>query len=208
MPRKSSKRKGGKKRDKAGNTGRDPVTGRYMQEMVDGRTFLVRDDAIYQNDVGKWENPSDWNNASDDVLTLLQSVPTETNGIHISYPDAIIQWQLGDNAVVGSTSYDTIRTRTVYLGDFKYDKNGKLISGRIDYHARLEEKPSDPTWIGGGIYQAQDTLYRPLTEWDNYGIEIVDVKQSTGGLAAIRAFGGGKYFFEGWDNNVFDPTIV
>ena len=106
MPRKSSKGKGGKK---GGKAGKDPVTGRYMQETEDGRTFLVRDDAIYQNDTGKWENSSDWNNASDDVLTLLQSAPPEVNGIHIGYPDSIMQWQLGDNAVVGSTSYDTIR---------------------------------------------------------------------------------------------------
>jgi hypothetical protein len=95
----------------------------------------------------------------------------------------------------------------VYLGDFIYDKNGRLTSGKVEFRAALEEKPSDPTWIGGNIYQVQDTLYRPPTEWDKYGTEIVD-ETATGGLAAIRAFGGGKYFFEGWDNNVFDTTIV
>ena len=29
-----------------------------------------------------------------------------------------------------------------------------------------------------------------------------------GGLAAIRAFGGGKYFFDGWQNNLFDTSLV
>ena len=171
--------------------------------------FLVRDDGIYEHKVGKWETQSDWNDASDDTFTPLISIPPEVNGIHIADPDSIIQVQFGDNAVVISSSRSTIRQRDVYLGDFTYDKKGKLTSGKVEFHAYLEEKPSDPTWIGGGIYQATDPTYKPFSEWDASTVEIVDHDDPvTGGLPVIRAFGGGKYFYESWHNNLFDTSLV
>jgi hypothetical protein len=194
MPRKSSKGKGGKK---GGKVGKDPVTGRYMQEMEDGRTFLVRDDGIYKSE------------ASNNTITPLTSVPPEVAGIHIDEPDSIIQIQFGDNAVVISSSRSTIRQRDVYLGHFTYDKKGRLTSGKVEFHAYLEEKPSDPTWIGGGIYQATDLAYKSFSEWDASTVQLVDDDDpSTGGLPVIRAFGGGKYFYEGWDMNPFDTSLL
>jgi hypothetical protein len=203
MPRKSSKGKGGKK---GGKAGKDPVTGRYMQETEDGRTFLVRDDGIYHY---KDNGTPDY--LKDDTLTLLGSAPAEADGIHVA-DSVVIQHQFGDKAVVISSSRDTIRQRDVYVGDFTYDKKGRLTGGRVEFHAYIEEQPSFATpseRIGGGIYQATDPTYKPFSEWDTSTVQLVDDDDpATGGLPAIRAFGGGKYFYEGWYNSLFDTSLA
>lgn len=51
MPRKSSRRKGGKKRGKAGkigNEGRDPVTGRSVLLSAEGNLVEIEDDVVYE----------------------------------------------------------------------------------------------------------------------------------------------------------------
>jgi hypothetical protein len=202
MPRKSSKGKGGKK---GGKAGKDPVTGRYMQETEDGRTFLVRDDGIYKTQ------------ASDNTITPLISIPPEVAGIHTGEPDSIMQFQFGDNAIVQTNSHGTLRQRNIYLGDFKYDKNGKLTSGRVDFRASIEEKPSDPAWVFGSIRKAQDTLYRSPNEWDNhlgdetwtnYGQIVEGYVPTEQELSEIRLFGAGRYFYNGWELDPFNPSIV
>jgi hypothetical protein len=208
--RSSSKGKGKRGR----NIGKtvDPVTGRYIQETEGGITFLLKDDIVYHHSVGKWETESDWSNASDDSFIPLKSAPVDINGVlavdgtPIEHPDAIMQVQLGDHAIVIDNSRGTLRQRDVYIGDFRYDKKGRLLDGRVDYNAWYEESPS---LVNGSISKATDSAYRPFSSWDNYMTLVTnDEDPSPNGLMAIRAFGGGKYFYEGWQKEIFNPVLV
>lgn len=211
MAKKSSSKGKGKKGRNIGKTV-DPVTGRYIQETENGRTFLVRDDVLYHHSVGKWETESDWSDTSDDTLTPLKSAPVEisgvltVDGVPIEHPDAIFQYQLGDHVIIADNSRSTLRQRDVYIGDFRYDKTGRLLDGRVDYHAWYEESPF---LLNGSISKANDSAYRPLPSWDNYMTLVTnDEDPSPNGLMAIRAFGGGKYFYEGWQKEIFNAALV
>ncbi len=130
----SSKGKGKGKASKGRGNSKtvDPVTGRYIQETEGGTNLLVRDDVTYHT--------------TDDSLIAIRSTPVQINGvltldgIPIEHPDAIVQVQLGDRAIVIDNSRSTMRQRDVYLGDFRYNKKGMLLGGTVEYRAYLEEK--------------------------------------------------------------------
>jgi hypothetical protein len=194
--------------------GKDPITGRTLQLTSDGRELEFKDDIIYDLNLG--------NTAGSDIKAL------DNSPVSPPLPGRIYtQFQLSKNALVQNDEGYTDpfsgadQHRGVMLGKFLYDKAGRIKDATIKAVAFVNESTTSdeidavimnyanpvrltfpsPIDIGTGTVVAQYFV--------NYSS---DGERSTGeiggGLAAIRAFGGGKYFFEGWQNNLFDTSLV
>ena len=106
------------------------------------------------------------------------------------------------------------------LGEFLYDKEKRLEYFTPASFADLDQSDSNPNDLDGDIknynprikYAAKElgptTSLPPEQEVARYYSDGTYKEESGGGLAAIRAFGGGKYFFEGWQNNLSDTSLV
>ena len=212
MPRKSGKGKGGKKGGKVGNIGnegKDPVTGRTWLVQGNGRSELVRDDVVYEITYGSLDTDMD------DIIKPLNSIPTGAPPAGASY----MQFQLGSDRIVMNQYHQGKMQRGVLLGEFSYDQIKRLAFATPESTGQLSQSDSNPNILDGDIenfnprikYAAKEispTSPHPTEEVAVYSNNGTDREESGGGLAAIRAFGGGKYFFEGWQNNLFDTSLV
>jgi hypothetical protein len=216
MPRKSSKRKGGKERDKAGNTGRDPVTGRTVEFLQDGRLVELQDDVVYEVTRG---SPDTF---ADNIYTPLKQIPITPPRDGTYY----FQVQLGDNHLIansygGEWEYnDSVSFRNVDVGSFSFSKGESMSEARIVSSGMMQVATTDQDQLFGTITEFTPSLSSvtplaiPIGGPSPTAIVTADYcylcseKEKGGGLAAIRAFGGGKYFFEGWQNNLFDTSLV
>lgn len=216
MPRKSSKRKGGRKRGKAGkigNEGRDPVTGRSVEFIQDGRLIELQDDVVYEVTKG---SPDTY---ADNIYTPLRQIPVGPPRDGTYY----FQVQLGDNQLIAS-SYgeydDSVLFRNIDAGSFSFDKQGRMSEARIVSSGMMQLAATDQDQLFGTITEFAPPLSSatPLavpiggsspsaTVTADYCYLCLE-QEKGGGLAAIRAFGGGKFFFEGWQNNLFDTSLV
>jgi hypothetical protein len=214
MSRKSGKSKGGKK---GGKVGKDPVMGRTALLSLDGRIIEIQDDVVYQVTKGSPDT------AADDIYRPLASIPlgAPSDGTYYS------QVQLGNDRVV-STTYgffaDPVQYRHVALGNFVYDNRGKMIQSTITSDGFTQVSDDNLSRLFGTIFQysqpwTSTMMYTglqptpieslpPSTITADYCYNCSDGPEKGGGLAAIRAFGGGKYFFEGWQNNLFDTSLL
>jgi hypothetical protein len=215
MPRKSSKGKGGKKGGKAGNIGnegKDPVTGRTWLIPGNGRSELVRDDVVYEYTYGSPDT------VMDDIIKPLNSIPTGAPPTGAAY----MQFQLGSDRIVLNGYYQGKMQRSVTLGEFSYDAQKGLAFITPTSSATLFQSDGDPNDLVGNTYNfnppikyasnSQELLSTSLaanaqTVAYTYN-DGINREEKGGGLAAIRAFGGGKFFFEGWQNNLFDTSLV
>jgi hypothetical protein len=121
------------------------------------------------------------------------------------------------------TSYgefdEGVQYRNVLLGNFSYDKNGRMTkfgttSSRMiqvsddnleQLFGTVEQFPQ--LWTTSAPFDYNKTFPPQSTVLADYCYLCLE-QEKGGGLAAIRAFGGGKYFFEGWQNNLFDTSLV
>lgn len=207
MPRKSGRNKGGKK---GGKAGKDPITGRSVEFMEDGRLVEVKDDVVYEVTKGSPDT------AADDIYRPLASIPlgAPPDGTYYS------QVQLGNDRII-STSYglfaDPVQYRYVAFGNFAYDRRGKMIQSTITSDGFTQVSDDNLSQLFGTLRQysqpwvstnfgADDAPSSIITA--DYCYNCSDGPEQGGGLAAIRAFGGGKYFFEGWQNNQFDTSLA
>ena len=207
MPRKSGKGKGGKK---GGKAGKDPVTGRTVLLSEGGRTIEIQDDVVYE--ITPQGSPD---LLADDILKPLASIPLGAP------PDGTYygQFQFGDDRII-FTNYglydDPVQYRYVALGNFVYDRRGKMVQSTITSDGFTQVSDDNPTQIFGNLFQysqpwvstvPREGVEPPSTETASYCYLCLE-QEKGGGLAAIRAFGGGKYFFEGWQNNLFDTSLA
>jgi hypothetical protein len=113
------------------------------------------------------------------------------------------------------------------MGSTSYDRKGKAkISSFSDfaYMQTLKIPNPDRTW---GVYERFSSPYKTptssitsLPEGEEVavvgmsfpiaedGTETSVMEQSGGGLPAFRAFGGGKFFYEGWQLDPFNTALV
>jgi hypothetical protein len=208
VAKKSSSRGKGKGKGKS-KAGKDPITGRSLLLSQDGNTVEIRDDVIYE----VWQGSPD--TFSDDTFTPVRGTPTSRP------PDGAYygQYQLGDDRIVSATygNYDEgVQYRSVALGDFSYDKHGRMTRSSVTNSGFTQVSDYDTGRVFGTLEEfSQPWISRipyegtppPSTITANYSYNSTDPEEG-GGLAAIRAFGGGKYFFEGWQNNLFDTSLV
>jgi hypothetical protein len=208
MPRKSGKNKGGKK---GGKVGKDPVTGRSLLLSAEGNTVEIKDDVVYEI----WEGSSD--TVADDVYTPVNGIPSGAPrpGTHYG------QFQFGDRELVISSYgdwYPDVLYRSVLVGDFSYDSKGRLTRASVSSEGMIQKSDENPDVLFGNIDEyPQRWNFTPAqypgtppepTNVAGYSWTSSPNEESGGGLAAIRAFGGGKFFFEGWQNNLFDTSLV
>jgi hypothetical protein len=208
MPRKSGKGKGGKK---GGKGGKDPVTGRSIEYMADGRLVAFQDDVVYEVTKG---SPDTY---ADDIYTPLKAVPIGPPREGAYY----LQVQLGGDRMIFN-SYgriaDPVQYRVASFGGFTYDKNGRMARMSIssDGTMQMNDDNSSPRFGYLTVYSPPSVPSLPYDGGFHSGTELASydwgsgsgAKETGGGLAAIRAFGGGKYFFEGWQNNLFDTSLA
>jgi hypothetical protein len=217
MPIQSSKGKGGKK---GGKAGRDPVTGRTLLISQDGRTEMVKDDVVYEIIEG---SP---NTAADDIIRPLQSMPITPPSSGVFYH----QVQLGDDCIL-VTNYreaDTV-VRNVILGKTSYDKKGRATTTSETSSAYMQTlKTANPDRMWGDVrsnsspyvFPTSSIFMLPLERGTLVaevgmsfpiaadGTESSVMNEYGGGLSAIRAFGGGKYFYDGWQLDPFNTSLV
>ena len=206
MAKKSSSRGKGKGKDK------DPITGRSMLLSDGSRTFEVKDDVVYEVIEGSPDT------TADDVLTPLATQPTGAPRPGSHY----MQYQFGNDRVV-QTSYGSwapdAMYRSVSLGSFSYDKKGRLSLLTETSWGMIQKSDSNTDVLFGTVErflspqqitpdQKFSGVRGPTEITANYCYNCADGVEKGGGLAAIRAFGGGKYFFEGWQINLFDTSLV
>ena len=215
MPGKQSKVKGGSKGVKGG---KDPVTGRTITTTIDGVTSTFKDDVVYEHLSGSPDT------IADDIIRPLKSIP---NGAPPAGND-YIQFQLGDDRIAVNTyfggssraqNHENI-ARYLILGRNAYDKKtGKLTSITPEKVGGLTKSDSIPDAESGVIAKVTTPLkvtsedlfssnplpLKTLAEYSHGSTVEID---TGGGLATIKAFEGGKYFFDGWQNNLFSPSLV
>ena len=182
-----------------------------LQITAEGRTIEVQDDVVYEVIDGSPDT------MADDVFRPLNSIPigAPDNGVFYA------QFQLGDNAIMMTKirDIDTVY-RSVLLGSTAYDKRFKAsISSFTDsaYMQTLKTQNPDRTW---GVYEKYSSPYKTPTSslfFLPQGAELAAVttsppsttlEESGGGLSAFRTFGGGKYFYEGWQLDPFNTSII
>ena len=201
---------------KAVKGGKDPVTGRTFQASTGGRTIVFQDDVVYETIEG---SPDTY---ADDIIRPLKSIPIGAPPAGSSY----VQFQLGSDRMAFSMygdgrSVNENMQRGVMFGKFSYDNKKRLTSVTLASGGNIAQSDSNPDVLHGGIQKdissraytpeqlfgdnREEAPYIDLTEYSNDGKRK---EESGGGLAAIRAFGGGKYFFDGWQNSLFDTSLV
>jgi hypothetical protein len=206
------------KKSSSKGKGKDPITGRTLQFTGDGRTVEVQDDVVYEVIDGSPDT------MVDDVIRPLKSIPTglPQNGVFYA------QFQLGDDAIMMTRirDIDTVY-RDVLIGSTAYNKRGKASIGTYTdtaFMQTLKTQNPDRTW---GVYEKYSSPYKapasslmflppgeevamvgtsfPIAE---DGTQSSVISESGGGLAAFRALGGGKFFYEGWQLDPFNTSII
>ena len=112
------------------------------------------------------------------------------------------------------SNHPTYTTRLVIEGDFKY-KSNKLVSARVDRTAQVSDGP-----FGWGVINSYGgvSIANPMSA-SSWGAALSDpgtVTASyetnngvqTGDLAALNGFGGGKFFYSGWEANPFASNLI
>jgi hypothetical protein len=206
-------------RGKGKGKGKDVITGRTLQLTSDGRTIELKDDVVYEF----IDQSTD--TVADDLIRSLRSVPTGAPPDGAYY----IQIQLGDDAIALTRVYDIDTVyRSVDIAKTSYDRKGKAkISSFSDlaYMQTLTTVNPDRRW--GAIRHLSSPYTIPSSSIGeiplDLGIEIARlgefqsnpsdpsspiVNESGGGLPAFRAFGGGKFFYEGWQLDPFNTSLV
>ena len=196
--------------DKIVNTTKEQATGRSMLVSKDGRTIEIKDDVVYEVHPGSPET------FVDDVITELKSIPKSAPPSGAFYT----QVQLGDHSVVSNSYGDwapDAQYRSALLGDFNYDKGKHITSSKVSSIGYIQKSAKNDEILFGNIGS-----FNPAWTFDpsklensppnqnqtsNYAWNSTPV-ETGGGLSAIRGFGGGRFFFEGWQNNLFDTTLA
>ncbi len=190
------------------------MTGRTLTGYGNNHTFDFRDDVVYEIQGGSLAA------TSDDTIRTLNSIPQGAP------PDGsyYLQFQLGNN-VIAMNAYGMFASdgnddlyRYILLGDTSYSKKQKLTKAEIKSTGFIQKSDKNPDVFFGHLYDHPGNWIFSLTDNGTppASIDIAaydwgsgsGAKETGGGLAAIRAFGGGKYFFEGWQNNLFDTSLV
>ena len=108
--------------------------------------------------------------------------------------------------------------RIAILGDFSY-QDGKVLSANVTSMATggLGKRGNDEYHYGVIHQPAFRELKNPdnLNSWGFLweGATIVNQYEKTplsetGSIEALTSFGGGKYFYTGWENNPFDSNLI
>jgi len=213
MPRKSSKGKGGKKR---GKVGKDLITGRSLALSIEGKELKFADDVVYEI---RSNSPG---TSLDDTWVPLRSIPFDLPPEGTSYG----QFQLGDNIIVFNTVRDggTSISRQFYAGQIMYDKGGRATLLNINDHGYLQDSKS--LGLEGVIYSLENGYSTPPSSIPLLpkGNERARINSGTvvnpsgevsttseehgGGIDAFRDLASGKLFYDGWQNNLFDTSLV
>ena len=201
MPKKHrSKSKGRKSKgfDSPKKGTRDDITGMTVE--VDGIGRITSDE--------KYEAGS----------TLVEFFP-KTNGAPFVQ---VVELEFGSKEYVVMTTKlsNDGTTRSVLQGAFGY-KDGKVASARVDAMASVSQGPNstygygDIVTFGGGVsisnpqsaYSWQSALSgNPGTTVASYDLDNGSVV--TGSKDPFIAFGGGKFYQEGWTSNPFDSNLI
>ena len=147
-----------------------------------------------------------------------------------------MEFELGTEYIAWTATADTGTTRVVAKGSFSYSKKGRLTKASITDLA--QDWPGVPSLGGviskyksGGLQSSNTIDFAGLQNSDNWiptdsymsephqypggaaavlsgtinGIEI----WTTGlGKEAITSFGGGKFFYSGWEANPFASNLI
>lgn len=112
------------------------------------------------------------------------------------------------------TFHPTYTTRLVIEGDFQYKRN-KLTSARVDRTAQVSDGP-----FGWGVINSYgDLKINQTMSTSSWGASLSgpgtitasyqsDNGLQTGDVTALNAFGGGKFFYQGWESNPFDSDLL
>lgn len=195
----------------------DPITGRTITTTIDGITNTFKDDVIYEHISGSPDT------IADDIIRPLTSIPKGPPPAGSDY----IQFQLGDDRIVVNNYFGGPRTqndeniaRFLMIGKNTYDKiTGKLTSMTPEKVGSLIKSDSKPDIQSGIITKVTKPIKVspkdlfdgnpiPLKTLAEYTHDTTGIRDTGGGLATIKAFEGGKYFFEGWQNTLFNPSLV
>ena len=193
--------------------GKDAITGRTIQVTSDGRTISLQNDVIYEVIEG------DPGTLADDIIRPLKSEPSTPPPNGVTYA----QVQLGDNAIMMTNIRDTDTIyRSVFIGSTNYDKKGAATTSNLTDASYMQTRTManpDRTW--GEIRKFSTPYLTPSSSINKIPLETAGVQasvttsppsttldESGGGLAALRAFRGGKYFYEGWQLDPFNTSIV
>jgi hypothetical protein len=181
---------------------------------------MVKDDVVYEIIEGSPDT------AADDIIKPLESVPTIPPPFGVLYS----QFQLGDNCIL-QTNYRDVDTvvRRVTLGKTSYDKKGRATTASETSSAYMQTlKTANPDRMWGDVrsnsspyvFPASSIFMLPLERGTlvaevgmsfpiaEDGTESSIMNEYGGGLSAIREFGGGKHFYEGWQLDPFNTSLV